>query len=240
MISLLVMACATTPVGAQPHDMSADEHDREAEQHDRVAQTHAEQYDARATAVRSACAPPLGTEATAVCWSSVRNPTAEHVRAAEAHRAAAAGHRAASAALREAEASTCAGIAAQDRDMSPFEHVEDIASVKPLIEDVTTDAQEPLVTRTAGAVVTFRAVPGLTAEWLQRIINCHLARNATRGHVVEEMPDCPLVPKGVIVRVSSTGDGFAVSIRADDEATAREILARAERLRAKLPRYSAR
>lgn len=190
-ISLLATACATTPVGTEPHDMSVAEHDREAERHDRIAQTHAEQYDARATATRSTCAPPFAMGATAVCWSSVRNPTAEHVRAAEAHRVAAAGHRAASAALREAEASTCAGIAAQDRDMSPFEHVEDIASVKPLIEDVTTDAQEPLVTRTAGAVVTFRAVPGLTAEWLQRIINCHLARNATRGHVVEEMPDCP-------------------------------------------------
>lgn len=84
--------------------------------------------------------------------------------------------------------------------------------------------------RTAGAVVTFRAVPGLTAEWLQRLVDCHLARNAARGHVVPEMPNCPLVPKGAAATVRSTGDGFAVSISSSDDATAREIRARAERL----------
>jgi len=44
------------------------------------------------------------------------------------------------------------------------------------------------------------------------------------------MPNCPLVPKGVVARVTSTGSGFAVAIRSDNPATAREILARARRL----------
>jgi hypothetical protein len=82
-----------------------------------------------------------------------------------------------------------------------------------------------------GTVVTFRAVPGMTAEWLQRVVNCHLARNASLGHAVPEMPECPRVPRGAQARVRSTGDGFAVEIRSDDEAAAREILARARRLR---------
>lgn len=231
LISLLAPACATTPEGTLPHDMSARQHDLEAARHTEAARAHVERYGPNAAVARSACAPPLATETAGICWTSVQNPTAEHLRAAEAHRAEAASHRAASAALRAAEARACVGISEQDRDMSPIERVEDIASIQPLIESVTTDAQEPLVTRTAGVVVTFRAVPGLTAEWLQRLINCHLARNAARGHFVEEMPNCPLVPKGVAARVSSTGDGFTVTIRAADDATAAEILARAERLR---------
>lgn len=162
----------------------------------------------------------------------MRHPTAEHLQALEGHRTEAARHRAASAALREAEASACAGIAEQDRDMSPFEHLEDIATVEPLVEAVGGQ-KGSAPTRTAGAVVIFRAIPGLTAEWLQRLTDCHLARNAARGHVVDEMPNCPLVPKEARATVHSTGDGFAVSISSFDDATAREILARAMRLRGK-------
>ena len=78
--------------------------------------------------------------------------------------------------------------------------------------------------------MTFRAVQGMTAEWLQRLVDCHLARNASLGHVVPEMPNCPLVPNGAEAHVSSTGNGFAVIIQSSDPATAREILARANRL----------
>jgi hypothetical protein len=78
--------------------------------------------------------------------------------------------------------------------------------------------------------VTIRAVPGLTAEWLQRVVDCHVARNAALGHVVPEMPYCPLVPKGVHATVSSVHGGFAVAIRADDGEGAQEVLRRAEAL----------
>lgn len=211
--------------------MSAEQHDREAASHEQVGEAHAAQGEAQATtAARSTCAPPLASEPAGVCWSSVANPTAEHRQAAEAHRTEAARHRAASAALRAAEARACVGIAENDRDMSPFEHLEDMASVEPLVEPVS-GPKGSVHTRTAGAEVTFRAVPGLTVEWLQRLVDCHLARNAARGHVVPEMPNCPLVPKGAAATVRSTGNGFAVSISSADDATAREILARAERLR---------
>jgi hypothetical protein len=49
----------------------------------------------------------------------------------------------------------------------------------------------------------------MTAEWLQRLTDCHIARNAALGHVAPAMPDCPLVPMGVTARVTSTGGGFA-------------------------------
>jgi hypothetical protein len=214
--------------------MSAAQHEREAEAHAATGETHAEQYDPSATTTRERCRARAGGAANAgadigdICWTSVTNPTQTHLRQAAEHRRHAADHRAGSAALRDAEASACVGLSQEDRDMSPFDHAEDIASVEPLAELETSDAASR---RTAGAVVTFRAVPGMTAEWLQRVIDCHLARNASLGHVVPEMPNCPLVPNGAQARVSSTASGFAIAIRSADSATAREILSRAQRLR---------
>jgi hypothetical protein len=81
-----------------------------------------------------------------------------------------------------------------------------------------------------GAVIVFRATPGMTAEWLQRVVDCHLARNAALGHDVPEMPDCPLVPKGVAATVKATDAGFAVAVRSEDSSTAAEVLRRARSL----------
>jgi hypothetical protein len=49
------------------------------------------------------------------------------------------------------------------------------------------------------------------------------SRAAVLGHDDPEMAYCPLTIKGVHATVSSTGDGFAVDLRADDEKTALEI-----------------
>ena len=78
--------------------------------------------------------------------------------------------------------------------------------------------------------MTLNAVRGLTQEWLQRLVNCHLARNAAVGHEMPEMPYCPLVPRGATAQVRSVGDGFAVDIQADDSDAAGEILRRAQAL----------
>lgn len=212
--------------------MSAAQHEREGQLHAVTASAHGAQYDATAIVERTRCSLRGGQRGPAVgadtCWTSFSNPTAEHLRMAEEHRRHAADHRAASAALRDAEARACVGMSPDDRDVSPFDHVEDIARVEPLTEPTGTG--KAVSQRTAGAVVTFRAVPGMTAEWLQRVVDCHLARNAALGHPAREMPSCPLVPNGAQARVTSTGDGFAVTIRSDDAVTAREILSRAERL----------
>ena len=157
------------------------------------------------------------------CWGS--NPTAEHKEQAEEHRRVSAAHRAASQALRDAEDRACHGISEANRDVSPFFHGEAIVSVEPAEEKVTYGKQ--FVTRTKGAVVVFRAAPGLTAEWFQREIDCHLARAAAVGHEMPEMAYCPLVLKGVKATVSSRGGGFAVQVLADDQQTSDEILRRA-------------
>ena len=234
--ALVVIACATATPGANPHDMSAASHEQQAGAHAQQGEEHNAQFRPGQAVERQRCAPGralpgAGTSvAEDVCWSSVHNPTATHLWDAAEHRRHAADHRAASAALREAEARACAGVAEADRDMSPFEHREDVVSVAPLaLPEADARARTP-AERQLGAVVKFRAVPGLTAEWLQRIVDCHLARNAALGHVVPEMPDCPLVPRDVAARVLPAGDGFAVEVRAADPSGAREVLSRAQRL----------
>ena len=238
-------ACAATTPGGNPHDMSAAAHEREAREHARLGELHAVEYSPTAAKERDTCTPgrassgPNAAAIEGICWSSVHNPTEDHRLAAEQHRRHAADHRAASVALRDAEARACAGIAPDDRDMSPFEHGEDITSVTPLKLNEYDVRAGPRRGRLGGAVITFRAVPGLTAEWFQRVVNCHLARNAALGHSVPEMPDCPLVPRGVEARVSPAGDGFAVAIQSDDTGVAREILERAQRLASPAPRSPA-
>ena len=227
-----LFGCGAATPGAQPHDMSRAHHEKAAAAHDQEAEQHAALYDPAARKRRDACAASvIRAGAGDACWTSITNPTEKHLRAAEEHHKQAADHRAASAALKDAEARACGGVPDADRDMSPFERTEDIVSVEPLKESGGSLKGAP-GERTVGVVVTFRAVPGMTAEWLQRVVDCHLARNSALGHEVPEMPNCPLVPRGVSARVTSTGNGFAVSIRAPDEATAHEVVARAERLSA--------
>ena len=150
----LTAACGTP--GAKPHDMSAAQHDRDAETHDAAASTHPPQYDPNATVDRRNCLPTGGGGSTSGaafgggCWTSVSNPTTEHLRAAEDHRRQAMDHRAASSALRDAEAGACAGISPDDRDMSPFDHGEDMAGVAPLTE--STGSSKAPSQRAAGAI----------------------------------------------------------------------------------------
>ncbi len=231
-LAISVAACRSTTPGAQPHDMSAAQHESAAAEHEQAAEAHAAQFNPDAFVRTQRCGRTDLTRGTGVaapvCWTSTANPTSQHRAEADKHRQMAADHRAASLALGEAEARACAGVPDEDRDMSPFEHREDIESVEPLNEGTTTGKAQ--YARTVGALITFRAVPGMTAQWLQRVVDCHLARNAALGHDVPDMPDCPLVPRGASAKVSATEKGFAVAVRADDSETAQEILRRARAL----------
>lgn len=217
-----IVACATP--GTKPEDMSVAGHEAAAQQAEGAATEHAAQFDPSAKASYSNCTP--SAENRAVCWESTINPTSSHRKQAEELRQAAAAHRAASQKLMEAEAAACQGVAEEDRVQSPFAHREDIQRVT--LDDKKAErltAKEP-----AGATVYFRAVPGLTQEWLQRIVDCHLARNAAMGFSVPEMPYCPLAVQGVTARVSSTGNGFAIELRAGTLQQIAELQRRAQSL----------
>ena len=210
--SLFIVACATATPGAQPHEMSAAAHEQQASDNARTGEQHAAEYRPDAGVERSHCTPsggrpgPSGSAVFAepICWTSVDNPTAVHVDEAEKHRRHAADHRAASVALREAEGRACGGVSDADRDMSPFEHREDIVAVASLVVPEANARASTPAERLLGAAVTFRAVPGLTAEWLQRLVDCHLARNAALGPVVSRRVSRP---RG---RVSSSKSAQAI------------------------------
>jgi hypothetical protein len=90
------------------------------------------------------------------------------------------------------------------------------------------------VERVIGAVIELRPISGLTPSILQRIVDCHLARNAALGNDVPEMNYCPLVPKGVHAKVEwvdSRSSALVVEISAPDEATGREVWRRASALK---------
>lgn len=213
--------------GTRPHDMSAPQHEAAAAQEDEQASEHAAQHDPKATTTEERCSAGKGR----VCWTATTNPTARHVKTSAEHRELATQHRAASRALRDAEARACGGISEDDRDTSPFAHVADIRSVTELKGESQLRTGKVKTERTVGATITLNAVPGLTEEWLQRIVNCHLARNAAVGHEMAEMPYCPLVPRGAEATVRSVGDGFAVDVKAEEADTSREIWRRAQNLK---------
>ena len=220
--SALLFACAADP-GTQPHDMSAAQHEAMAKQEENASASHEAQHDPNATTSTTQCGGKGG------CWTSTSNPTAQHAEDAKHHHELAQKHRAASAALASAETSACVGISDDDRDTSPFYHREDIESVAPLTEDVKTG--KGVTKKQVGSTIVFRAVPGMTAEWLQRVVDCHMARAAAVGHEMPEMAYCPLELKGVKAKVTSTGSGFAINVSADDAATVAEIQKRAQALK---------
>lgn len=227
----LAAACASTTPGSRPSEMSATSHEAEAKRHADQASTHSAQFDPKATEREERCRGGRARATSDTCWTSVTNPTSAHLEEAERHRKMAADHRGGSKALQDAEASACAGLDADDRDTSPFDHREDIVKSEAL-QATAPSVKGGSSQRVLGASVTIKAVPGLTKEYLQRLVNCHLARNASMGFAMQEMASCPLSVKGASVTVESAGPSFRVDIRADDSQAAVEILRRAKSLTA--------
>ena len=226
-LALVAGACGHA-AGTEPHEMSTAQHETAAQQEESQGAEHASQYDPNAAKTEERCT----AGKSRVCWTATTNPTEEHRKADEEHKELAAQHRAASQALKDAEAQACSGLADEDRDDSPFDYKEDVRSVSELKGEIPNVGGKTKVERTVGATVVVNAVPGLTQEWLQRVVNCHLARNAAVGHDMKEMPNCPLVPRGAQATVRSTGDAFAVDIRSDNAEGGKEIWQRAQKLSA--------
>lgn len=86
-----------------------------------------------------------------------------------------------------------------------------------------------VVSRTLGAEISVQAEPGLTAEWLWRTIDQHVAE--MRGSA--PMGDCPLDIDRVQVEVVSAGPGFTVRLSSPNAKSAEEILRRAQLLLAR-------
>ena len=220
--TLVVVICGCTPTpttpGAGVH-LSAAQEDMLAARQEREAAAHRASFDPAARTRQEKCTHHGGGGTDSdffECWESVVNPTESQLREAREHQRVADERRAASETLKLAEARACSGLSAADRDTSPFAHRDDILAVSPLPR---------------GAIVVFKYVPTLTQEHLQKIIDCHIARNDALGHNVPEMGYCPLVPRDVSAKVTSLESGLAVTIESTDKDAAREVRSRAEALK---------
>jgi hypothetical protein len=150
-----------------------------------------------------------------ICYST-RRPFAPEELAAEQQRHEAAVHYRVSQALRDAETHACEGVPAIDREESPFAYRDDIKELAFLPD---------------GARVGFRSIRGLTVEWLQHVVDCHLAIADALGHDVPGRAYCPLVPRGATAKVTRRSDGYFIEVRSNDPAAATEIIRRVRALR---------
>jgi hypothetical protein len=224
-VALAFTACASTPT-PQTTDAAAAQHEQLAAHDDQVAAAQVAKYDPAARQTKQRCTGRSAHEEAdvEVCWTSEVNPTADHLKKAQRYHALAEEQRATSEKLRKAETSACAGVSELDKTRSPFSHPEDVATVTPLKSAGASPRPE-------GALITFRATEGMTAPRLERLVNCHLARNACLENDAKELAYCPLVLKNVKATVTSTSDGlFSVAVRSEDPAIAQEVLKRAEAL----------
>jgi hypothetical protein len=171
------------------------------------------------------CGPLIAGQSGDICWTALKESgaAAEDLMKAAELRDAAARHRLISKELRDAEARACGGIAEADVVRSPFAHRTDIVDVE-VVHGAAEAGRPPPV---LGARVRFHHVGGLTAERLQHLVDCHIARNDALGNDVPEMSFDPLVPPGARATVIEIPHGYIVDVRSDDPVAAREIARRA-------------
>lgn len=220
----LLTACAAPTTGGVHHP-SAAQYEARAAGHEQAASEHRENYDPNARATVERCISRHNINDIGACWTEESNPTAAQLEEAKKHQQAAERLRHLSAVMRDAEARECAGLSEDDIDTSPFAHVRDITNIEPF------DVYVGKTLERQGAVVTFRAVPGMTLEWLQKVVRCQLARNDAMGHDVPDLAYCPLVPPNVQATVKKSELGFVIEVSSGNKATIQEILHRADTLR---------
>ena len=215
----------------KPEAAGAAEHRAAAKREEQRLARHQELYDPKAKQMVRRCDAASANRAPGepFCWVETINPTAVHLEEVEAHRMRGVEHRKSARELRAVEERVCTGLAPDDRDRSPFSHRADILGVSPLEAGPAERRNQPLI---VGATVLFRPVPGLTVADLQRLVDCHLARNATIGYerASTEMEGCLLTRQGTHATVRALESGFAVDVRADNPTAGLVIWRRAQLL----------
>jgi hypothetical protein len=222
-----VLGCTPTTTEIPTHHMSASGEGSLARSDERAAGVLERQAALEDGTIE--CGPPFANQPGEVCWTTPwgSDAAAEDLMEASELRDAAARHRRISKELREAEARECPGIPEADVTRSPLAHREDIVQVEVVHGAPGPDGQPSIL----GARVRFHHLGGLTADWLQRIVDCHVARDNALGNNVPEMSYDPLVPAGARATVIEVPHGYIVEVRSDDPAAAREIARRALALR---------
>jgi hypothetical protein len=103
-----------------------------------------------------------------------------------------------------------------------------IESVEPLYTS-SPDAKSGSETRLHGAVIRVRTSQGVTAQWLDRALECHSARRLLQHASGEKLASDPFWLPGRMVDIDAepARDAFEVAVRGESTDDAQEILIRA-------------
>jgi hypothetical protein len=122
------------------------------------------------------------------------------------------------------ETTRCAGVN-QGQPVAAVLSGQTVMGVRPLygaMDPSKSDAREQL----HGAIVTVAAEPGVTAEWLNRVLECHSA-GATLGQTADDGDPFFLPGTVVDITVQPAKDGFAINVSTQSPQDAQRILDRA-------------
>lgn len=208
---LPILLCVLLVSGCQDTS-SAHDHEVAAAYDEAAAEAHARASAAACSDESSSAESCLESEQTA------------HAASADGHRMAAEDHRQRARVLREAESGACRGVDGVEATLGPFFNREEITRVS-VVAAPSADGT-PL-----GATAFLRPSKGLTRDGLERLVDCHLARNVSQGLDAAQMESCPLVLPGVQAEVGNGPRGLSVTVTSADPAIAREIVTRMITLR---------
>jgi hypothetical protein len=93
------------------------------------------------------------------------------------------------------------------------------------VEPLRASEGEKALPHTIGAVIHVRATPGMTAEWIDRVVSCDIVRRSAAS--CGGADGCAIAPFGVSHAVTSGPTGFAIALTSSDRETALEIDKRA-------------
>jgi hypothetical protein len=133
-------------------------------------------------------------------------------------------HLDAAARLRADEQAACEGVPDADRLGDPFAQPGRVSDVA-VVRDRGPFPKGP--EQAVGVAVTLRAEPGLTEQWLGRVIACHRAYLAVVGPTTRTSP---LAVPDTHVAVSTTYGGFRVTVTSKDAVAARAVVGRGQML----------
>jgi len=120
---------------------------------------------------------------------------------------------------------TRCGADDDDKTVGPVLAGTAVVGVQPLYSNQGT-SKSGTQSELRGAMVSVSALPGVTAEWLDRALECHAAK-AMLGHVQASDDPFWLPDASLDVDVRSAKDGFEISVAAFSPDDARRVLARA-------------
>jgi hypothetical protein len=133
-------------------------------------------------------------------------------------------------------ASLCAGIPDSERDHPSALQPPELEAVRSAMGE--RRLIKLTVPELRGAELLVRPNPGVSKQWLTRVVRCHVAYHDIAGPRLQESSPDPLVVDGSEITVDDTDTSFVIRIKGANKAEGQEILARAQRLVSSTPSAS--